>query len=144
MAAPKLPSDSAIQKVTRAGQRVDLTGMSEVELLELRKAVEQALPTRALRDLNLEREMVFQLLLTQNLQTEAMSDDNTSPSQRAQIATSVANALLALGKMQVEVYSSERLKRVEAILIEVLKTLPEESQAAFMNAYEEALSDRLA
>lgn len=117
----------------------DLKSMSEDQLLSLRADVYKLLPTKLLKDLNLQQELVLQLLAIQSLQNETMMDENVPANQKAQVAGTVANALAVLGKLQIEVYSSERLKKIEAVLIEVLKTLPTEKQNAFLTAYEAAV-----
>jgi hypothetical protein len=40
-----------------------------------------------------------------------------------------------LSELQIEVYVSERLKQIQAILVETLKTLPKEQQKAFLVEY---------
>lgn len=142
MALEDLPPRSGgepIVKVKRAPHDFDLTGLDPDQLLGLRNGIDQLLPVKLLKDVNLQQELVLQLLTIQRLQNETMTDDEVPANQKAQVAGHVAGALGVLGKLQVEVYSSERLKKIEAVLIEVLKTLPTEAQETFLTAYEAAV-----
>lgn len=116
-----------------------LNGMDVHELVQLRQAVDERLPVRSLRDLNMEQELVIQLVTAQRLQRDVLADEETPANQRAQTLNAVAAALATLAKLQVEVYNSERLKRVEQVLIEVLQTLPMEAQEQFLALYEKEL-----
>lgn len=139
MAAPPMPGDSAIKKIARSPQDFDLSNMSEAQLIEMRGMIDRLLPTTRLKDLNLEKELVLQLVTIQGVQADALDNDEVPAHQKAQVAGKVADALATLGKLQIEVYSSERLKKVEAVLIGVLKNLPHAQQDEFLTAYEEAV-----
>lgn len=116
-----------------------LSRYSVEELLDLRKRIDAMLPSRNLRDVNLEKELVLQLDVVKQLQTDTLSDTGIPANQMAQVAGQVANVLSTLGKLQVELYDSERLKKIEQILIDSLNELPEEAQAAFIERYEQML-----
>lgn len=132
------PIDAPV-KGPSIGEVLGLSTLSEAELIRLRAEIDQMLPTQALVDLNMERELVLQLITVQNLQREVLSDDSVPANQQAQTAGVVAAALATLCKLQTEVYTSERLKRLEQLLIETLQTLPQEAQQAFLDSYEEKL-----
>lgn len=122
------------------GENLGISTLSEVELLELRAEIDQLLPTKALVDLNMERELVIQLIVVQNLQRETLRDNSVPANQKAQTSNAVAATLATLSKLQTEMYTSERLKKIEQVLIETLQTLPQEAQAAFLDAYEANLA----
>lgn len=119
----------------------DLSGIDEAGLYLLMTEVEAKLPLKYLKDVSLEQELVRQLRMTQLLQIDVIDDPEVPANQRAQTANAVAAILHNLAKLQTEVYTSERLKTIEAILIETLKTLPEEQQRRFMEEYVERLSE---
>lgn len=119
----------------------DLSGIDESGLYLLMTEVEAKLPLKYLKDVSLEQELVRQLRMTQLLQIDVIDDPEVPANQRAQTANAVAAILHNLAKLQTEVYTSERLKTIEAILIETLKTLPEEQQRRFMEEYVERLSE---
>ena len=144
---PDLPPYSAgqqylqpalIPKISRQG--VDLASYDDEQLIELRAEIDELLPAKRLKDINLEEELVRQLALVQKLQRDVLNDpENTPANQMAQCAGAVANVLAVLSKLQVEVYSSERLKVIEGILIECVGTLPQGTQEEFFVEYERRL-----
>ena len=109
------------------------------ELLDLRARIERRLPARSLKDLDLEGELTLQFLALQQLQNAVIDDDDTPANQKAQVANSLSAALVNLVKLQGDVHSSERMKRIESILIDTLKDLPVEVVEAFLANYEQAL-----
>lgn len=112
---------------------------SPEELLALRERIDEKLPHRTLNNVNLEKELVIQLGHAQKLQKDTLDDDQTPANQKAQVLNSVASTLQMLGKLQIELYDAERLKRLEQILVEAIKNLPKESQEQFLEAYEREL-----
>ena len=109
------------------------------ELLDLRARIERRLPARSLKDLDLERELVLQVMALQELQNKVIDDDDTPANQKAQTASALSAALMNLVKVQSEVHNSERMKKIEAALIDTLNELPQEAAAAFLGRYEQAL-----
>jgi len=109
------------------------------QLLEMRAQIDAQLPVKDLKDLDLSRELVLQVQALQALQRRVMEDTSTPANQIAQCANSLSSALSNLVKVQNEVYVSERLKRIEAILIDCLDTLPEKAQRRFFEQYEREL-----
>jgi len=110
------------------------------QLLEMRAQIDAQLPIRKLKDLDLEHELVLQVQSLQVLQRRVMDDMSGTPAnQIAQCASSLSSALMNLVKMQSDLHTSERLKKIESILIECVKTLPVKTQTAFFDAYEKAL-----
>lgn len=133
------PSKKAPEPDPTHHLQVNLDQLSPDELLELRKEIDQRLPTSSLNDLNLEKELVLQLLTVQKLQREVLAESDIPANQKAQTVNAVAANLATLAKLQTEVYTSERLKKVEQVLIESLQALPEGAQQAFFEHYETTL-----
>ena len=122
------------------------TGIEEMdvkELLELRARIDAALPDASLKSVNVERELVLQLQVAKKLQKDTLDDDETPANQKAQTLNSASSALQALARLQAEVYTSERLKSLEAILIECVQELPVDVQERFFSQYEAMLGERL-
>lgn len=118
---------------------VDLTKLSEDERMDLYTDLIASLSSKSLKDLDMERELVIQLHTVQRLQKDVLHDENIPANQRAQAANVVASALNSLAKLQSEIYTSERLKRLEGALIEAVQTLPMETQQTFLDSYERTL-----
>lgn len=117
----------------------DLTDMALADLLALRAQIDTCLPMRRLKDCNIEEELVLQLLTVQELQRTVLSDDDTPVAARAATAGQAASTLATLARLQIDVYTSERIKRIEQILVDLLKELPIETQTAFLGTYEREL-----
>ena len=111
------------------------------ELLDLRARIERRLPARSLKDINLERELVLQVMALQQLQNSVIDDDDTPANQKAQTASALSAALMNLVKVQSEVQSTERRKLQEAVLISALNALPEETARQFLESYRRALAE---
>ena len=139
---PDLPgsSDSPAPKPVTRGP-VDLKGLSLEDLLDLRARIEPLLPATSLQDIDLQRELVLQVSVLQQLQTSTHGDDTVAPNQMAQVSNSLSSALANLVRVQNNVYTSERLKKIEVILIQALNNLPLQAQEEFFAAYETALED---
>lgn len=118
-----------------------LDKMTEAELLRLRAKVDALLPMTQLSDVNLERELMLQFRVAQNLQTDITNDREIPANQKAQVMNSVASTLQSLVKMQIEYYTPERLKRIELILIDMLNKMPEDQTREFFEKYERLLRD---
>lgn len=112
-----------------------LKGMSQHDLLALRDKIDTKLTGITLADVDLIEELLFQLKKAKELQTEVKGDNTVAANQRAQIQNSIGTVLERLTKYQIDLYDSERNKRMEGALIRVLKTLPAEAQEAFFAAY---------
>lgn len=118
---------------------VNLDNLTLPQLLDLRNEIEQRLPAKNLRDLNLERELVLQLLSSQALQSRVLQDTTIAPNQAAQVSNSTAAVLQQLIRLQEVVHTTERLKKIEQRLIDALNTLPADQQEAFLLVYGEIL-----
>lgn len=117
------------------------SNMSVEQLLIARQQIDAQLPTTTLNQLDLSHELVIQLQQVKLLQSQAMEDLDTPVNQRAQAANSVASVLVSLAKLQNETYNSERLKKIEMVLLEAIQDLPEDQQERFLQRYEEMLSE---
>jgi hypothetical protein len=117
-----------------------LGDLSVVELLDLRSAVDAKLPARALKDIDLEQELVLQLIATQELQRTVLAATDTPANQLAQVSNAVQSALQNLVKLQETVYTTERLKRIEIALVDCINThLTTEQAELFLAGYRKAL-----
>lgn len=108
-------------------------------LLRYLDEIKACLPPTALVDMNMEEELIRQYQAVRALQSTIIDDLDTPVNQKAQVANSVASSLGRLAELQLSIYSSERFKRVETLLIRHLSKLPEDVAAAFINDYEQLL-----
>ena len=89
-------------------------------------------------ELNLEKELLEQYNTAKQLLHDASFDETIPLNQKAQAVNSATAIIGALIKTQAELYSLERIKKIEAVLIATLRQFPD-MQASFMTAYKEAL-----
>jgi hypothetical protein len=73
------------------------------------------------------------------LQNECIDDDTLPLNQKAQVANSVSSSLARLTELQNELYTSERFKAIENLLIRTLAKLPEDLASEFLDAYQAIL-----
>lgn len=140
--APKPPAE-------RGHSEALLRAMSLEELLDLRQRVDNLLPPRAISEINMEEELLLQLAslraLSNKIAGVGSSDDGEGGvvgvplNQRAQLANSITTVLKSLIDRQVEVFSSERFKRIENLLIRHLRRQDGEFAKAFLDEYEQII-----
>lgn len=132
MATAKLPDYNRRNRSALEGRTVE-------ELLAMRAEIDEELGDLTLKSVSIEKELVIQLLAAQALQKDTLSDENTPANQKAQVLNAAGAALANLAKLQTEIYDSERLKKIEAILIECVQELPMDTQEQFFQMYEQRL-----
>ena len=88
--------------------------------------------------LNLEVELLEQYNRARKLLHEANYNQEVPLSQKAAALNSATSIIAALIRSQAELYSLERIKKIESVLIETLKKFPE-MQEEFMTLYTENL-----
>lgn len=109
-------------------------------LLRYLDEIRQVLPATTLLDMNMEEELILQFQAVRTLQNTILDDISVPANQKAQVANSVASVLGSIADLQNKVYSSERFKRIETLLIRHLNKLPEEVAAAFLEDYEQLVA----
>ena len=93
-----------------------------------------------LNELDLDTELLDQYKNAKLVLTDIIHDDSIAANQKAQVMNTVTSILQAIIKLQQELHNVERLKLIEATLIETLQrheTLKEE----FLKDYEKALGN---
>lgn len=118
---------------------VKLDAMSVQELLDLHARIESKLGGLAITEVNLVKETLLQIRRAKELQEKASTDKGVPMNQRAQVQNSLGNMLVQLGKMQSELFNSERIKRIQQATIKVVKRMPKEYQDQFFELLEHEL-----
>lgn len=90
--------------------------------------------------LNLETELLDQYNAAKKLYHDASYDEKIPLNQKAQALNTISSVVATLIRSQQELYSTERVKKIESSLIATLRAFPD-VQAVFMVAYEKALND---
>ena len=118
----------------------DLDAMSVEELRELRDEIDRRLPEDSLDSLNLEKELVGQYRLVQRLQADVITNDDFAPNQRSQVAGQVASTLQQLVKLQEDLKREQTLKLMESVLVDMIKSMPEDFKTNFFAEYKQRAS----
>ena len=118
----------------------DLDTMSVEELRELRDEIDRRLPEDSLDSLNLEKELVGQYRLVQRLQADVITNDDFAPNQRSQVAGQVASTLQQLVKLQEDLKREQTLKLMESVLVDMIKSMPEDFKTNFFAEYKQRAS----
>ena len=119
--------------------KASLKAMPVKDLRKLLTLVEELLPdtsVQKVKDLDLEDELMQQYTTTKELMEECRGDPDIAPSQKAQVANSVVATLKQIRDMQKDLRLQEEVKLTETVLIEVIKTLPQETKDEFFAEYE--------
>jgi hypothetical protein len=123
-----------------AGDDNLLDSMDPNALLKLRHEIDQILGIVDLASLNIEQEIITQLQTAKTLQASVINDSTVPANQRAQTVNTVSNVLISLVKTQTDLYNAERIKEIEAAIIQAAKGLPEEAKNQFFERYERLLA----
>ena len=101
------------------------------------------LPERgSLKSLNLDAELYNAYAKAKNYLAIVQSDDSVPPNQVAQVFNTISAILKEIVKMQTELHNAERVKKLEAAMIQAIKLAPLESQQAFFEEYEAILKEQ--
>jgi hypothetical protein len=100
--------------------KTTLSGLNIHELLALRAEIDAYLPEKAMKDMNLEEELMMQYHQTKALLAEVIVDTGTPTNQKAQVINTCNNILAEITKSQTVLYNSQRLKVMEQALINAL------------------------
>jgi hypothetical protein len=135
--APASPAGAELQN---DADGIELSSLSLTGLLALRNRVTALLPAVHLKDLDLASELVLQVIALQELQRLTMGDKETPANQQAQVANSLSAALVNLVKLQSEVQSTERFKRIEQAVVKFINGLEDlEQRKIAFGLYEDAV-----
>lgn len=113
--------------------------LPEATLLEYYANIRQALGDRSLATVDMEKELVIQMQLATALQSRTLNDEGTPPNQKASVLNATTKVLQQLSELQNAVYTSERLKNIERLLIKSVQTLAPAQQKSFMAGYKELI-----
>lgn len=145
--------------VEKANEIAELLGLPAIGL---RKPAEDQLATNKLDDrefadvdeqddlsgmgnfesINLVGETVRLFRQTRKLLSKVLSDTKTPVNQQAQVANTLGTLLKGLSTQQTDLYNAERLKRLEAVVIQIVREVLPQQQDEFMRRYEEEVNVR--
>lgn len=115
--------------------------MTIPELIKLRDQITRRLPPLTIAEMDLEEEMLLQFHALRAAQNDVIGSEEVPVNQQAQIANACGQQLKALADKQSEIYTSERVKRMEKTLIRLLNKWDSAQAEAFLDAYEKELEN---
>ena len=136
---PALPPVSGSHPHAHVAGSSNIEGMSVEELLALRLRIDEQLPAKSLAGLDLEKELVLQMLATQNLQKSVLTDYDVPANQKAQVCGAVASVLGQLVKLQSDIYTTERMKKLEEFMRGYLNDIPRDDRIKYLDKLDSAL-----
>jgi hypothetical protein len=96
----------------------------------------------SLKNLDLDAELYNAYAKAKNYLADVQSDESIPPNQLAQLMNTISAILKEIVKMQTELHNAERVKKLEAAMIQAIKLAPLESQQAFLVQYEAILKEQ--
>lgn len=133
------PDEGNPEKVPKT--RLVFRGLPVSDLLMYHDEIRNLLPPLTLKEMDLEGELLMQFHAIRSVQNLVLDDESVPVNQRAQVANSVGTTLNRLAELQTSVYTSERFKRIENMLIRAVRELPPEQATKFLDTYERLLAE---
>ena len=96
----------------------------------------------SLKNLDLDAELYNAYAKAKNYLADVQSDESIPPNQLAQLMNTISAILKEIVKMQTELHNAEKVKKLEAAMIQAIKLAPLESQQAFLVQYEAILKEQ--
>ena len=93
----------------------------------------------SLKSLNLDSELYAAYARAKNYRAIVQADEEIPPNQVAQVMNTLTAILDKIVKLQTELYNAERVKKLEAAMIQAIKLAPPESQQVFLEQYQTLL-----
>lgn len=94
----------------------------------------------SLRNLDLDGQLYTTYAKAKNYLAEIQNIEDTPANQVAQVFNTISGILKEIVKMQTDLYSAERVKKLEAAMIQAIKLAPKEAQEEFFKEYEKILT----
>ncbi len=89
----------------------------------------------SLKNLDLDAELYNAYAKAKNYLADVQSDESIPPNQLAQLMNTISAILKEIVKMQTELHNAERVKKLEAAMIQAIKLAPKKSQDVFFTQY---------
>lgn len=126
----------ALGEETPQAYRVQLEDMEPSELLLLKARIDVLLAQAGLTKLNLEDEFLVQLAHARGLQAD-LRDGLGKPGERAAALNAASTVLKDIVKLREQVVSLERMSKLEAAIVKIMRGQPPEIRDEFLSKYRE-------
>lgn len=109
---------------------------------EFEENEQKALETTHLAAIEVSVELAMLYGAAKGLLDDTLCNEDTPANQKAQVLNAAASALQQIAKTRTDLFNSERIRRMEQILIRTLREFPELA-TSFLAMYERNLTDEL-
>lgn len=122
-----------------------MTQLEDMDLHEKPESKVRILPADwlpsggSLKDLDLDQQLYNTYASAKNYLDEIKEDESIPPNQIAQVMNTLTSILREIVKMQTDLYEAERIKKLEAAMIQAIRLAPKAAQKAFFEEYEAIL-----
>ena len=120
--------------------RVYLEDLDDADLILLKARIESLLQSKGLDKLDLEGEFLVQLAHARGLQEDLRSGVG-KPGERASALTAVNTTLKELVKLRDTVINQQRMAKIEAALVKVMREQPPMVRDEFLQRYREIVAE---
>jgi uncharacterized protein (UPF0147 family) len=96
-------------------------------------------PQKKFEEIRVDEEIAEVYASAKTLLDLIIEDDDVPANQRAQVLNSVSNMIQQMVKSRVDLYNAERIRRMEQVLLQVMRAQPLEVRQAFFDSYSKAL-----
>lgn len=93
----------------------------------------------SLDELDVDNALLRHYYRVERLARDVLTDPDIPPNQQAAVMNTLNSLLVQIAKTRTELYTAERMKRIEQTLLFVLKTLPKQQRQDFLEEYEREL-----
>lgn len=104
--------------------------------MELVNEIFKLLPSTRLSGINVSQELLLQHVVLKQLQVDVLKDMSVPANQQAQVANALGSNLTKIAKLQTDLFTSERFKEIELLLIDLLNEWPKKDVEQFFEQYE--------
>ena len=122
-----------------------MTQLEDMDLHEKPESKVRILPADwlpsggSLKDLDLDQQLYNTYAQAKNYLDGIKDDESVPPNQVAQVMNTITAILKEIVKMQTDLYEAERIKKLEAAMIQAIRLAPKAAQKAFFEEYEAIL-----
>lgn len=131
-----------LRRTTRPRDALDSNELDDHEFGLTGQAAPDNLGVAGIETLDLEGETVRLYRQVRLLLSRVLVDKGVPANQKASVANGLSNQLKALVNLQTDIYNAERLKRLETVIIRMVKAMPDDISEQFLIDYEREVNVR--
>ena len=131
----------ALIRPTPIPSTLDASVLGTLDYIKMRAQIDAILQDVNLQNLDMSQELVFQYLQTKDLLETVRNDEEIDVNKRAQLINSLTSIIEKIAKMQIDLYNSDRLKKLEGAVVHALDATSPELKQKFLDIYKKSLGE---